>query len=152
MEKEKLKEQIRSQLIAGLDEKITLLHKEIASTQESRNADTKSSAGDKYETGRAMAQMELEKNQATLSRTIKLRKELLMMDLEKKFDKVEFGSLVFTKQGNYFISFGLGKITVSKQDYYAISLGSPIGKALYQKSAGDIVVFQGREILVLEVF
>ena len=152
MEKEKLKEQIRSQLIAGLDEKITLLHKEIASTQESRNADTKSSAGDKYETGRAMAQMELEKNQATLSRTIKLRKELLMMDLEKKFDKVEFGSLVFTKQGNYLISFGLGKITVSKQDYYAISLGSPIGKALYQKSAGDIVVFQGREILVLEVF
>ena len=151
MEKEKLKEQIRSQLITDLDEKITLLHKEIASTQESRNADTKSSAGDKYETGRAMAQMELEKNQATLSRTIKLRKELLMMDLEKKFEKVEFGSLVFTKQGNYFISFGLGKITNSKQDYYAISLGSPIGKALYQKTSGDTVVFQGREILVLEV-
>jgi len=151
MEKEKLKEQIRSQLITDLDEKITLLHKEIASTQESRNADTKSSAGDKYETGRAMAQMELEKNQATLSRTVKLRKELLMMDLEKKFEKVEFGSLVFTKQGNYFISFGLGKITNSKQDYYAISLGSPIGKALYQKTSGDTVVFQGREILVLEV-
>jgi transcription elongation GreA/GreB family factor len=151
MEKEKLKEQIRSQLITDLDEKITLLHKEIASTQESRNADTKSSAGDKYETGRAMAQMELEKNQAALSRTIKLRKELLMMDLEKKFKKVEFGSLVFTKQGNYFISFGLGKITISKQDYYAISLGSPIGKALYQKTSGDTVVFQGREIIVLEV-
>ena len=48
MEKENLKEQIRSLLIADLDEKITLLYKEIASTQESRNADTKSSAGDKY--------------------------------------------------------------------------------------------------------
>jgi transcription elongation GreA/GreB family factor len=46
----------------------------------------------------------------------------------------------------------LGKITVSEQqDYYAISLGSPIGKALYQKTSGDTVVFQGREIIVLEV-
>jgi len=152
MDKQKIKQQIFSRLMETLDEKIAIAKREIESATESRNSNTKSSAGDKFETGREMAQMELNKSEALLSRTRKLKKELSLINLDKKFEKVEFGSLVITNQENYFISFGMGKITVDDADYYAISLASPIGQVLRHKVMSNIVTFQGREILVDSVF
>ena len=59
------------------------VHERIAATQEaiytaqlSANEETKSSAGDKYETGRAMAQLEIEKNTAQLAEALKLKQML----------------------------------------------------------------------------
>ena len=43
---------------AQLDEKIQVALQAMKAAQESANAETKSSAGDKYETGRAMGQIE----------------------------------------------------------------------------------------------
>lgn len=152
MDKQKIKQQIFSRLMETLDEKIAIAKREIESATESRNSDTKSSAGDKFETGREMAQMELNKSEALLARTRKLKKELSLIKLDKKFEKIEFGSLVLTNQENYFISFGMGKITIENIDYYAISLASPIGQTLRHKAIGDIVAFQGRKILVDGIF
>jgi len=152
MAQQKIKHQIFSRIMETLDEKVSMVKREIEYATESRNSDTKSSAGDKFETGREMAQMELNKSEALLARTIKLQKELSFINLEKKFEKIEFGSLVLTKQGNYFISFALGKIIIDGIDYYSISLASPIGQALRHKKAGDIMDFQGKKILVERVF
>ncbi len=47
-------------LTALLQEKRSAIETEIASTLHARNSDTKSSAGDKHEVGRAMVQQELD--------------------------------------------------------------------------------------------
>ncbi|NOR86948.1 MAG: 3-oxoacyl-ACP synthase [Bacteroidales bacterium] len=151
MENKKLKELIFTKLQAIIDQKIIAVNREIESAKESRNNDTKNSAGDKYETGRAMAQMELDKNEAQLRRTVKLKKELSLINIQKKYDKVEFGSLVMTNHENYFISFGIGKVAIENTDYYAISLASPIGQVFLHKKQGDSIIFQGREIFIQDI-
>ena len=146
-----IKDQVLKALKDDLRKKVKSSSQEILSIRESRNSDTKSSAGDKFETGRAMAQMELEKMERALSRSTKLLQDLELINSEKHFKQVEFGSLIITSKGNYFASFGLGKITIDTNDYYAISLASPIGQVLLQKKVGDKLVFQGREILIEEI-
>ena len=152
MNKEKdIKHLIYTNILHTLDSKIETIKREIESAKESRNNDTKSSAGDKYETGRAMMQIELEKNEVQLSKTVKLKSELSKINVEKEYNKVEFGSLVVTTQGTYFISIGIGKIEINKETYYSISLASPIGKIFFNKKIGDKVQFQQREFEILKI-
>lgn len=88
-------------LQSAIGEKILICRKAIDLAIEARDNDSKSSVGDKYETNRAMMQIELEKNNRQLAQYLKQKKELSDIDINKTFDKVEFGSLVLTNQGNY---------------------------------------------------
>lgn len=146
-----IKQNIHYQLQKIIGEKIETAKLLLTSAKESRDNDTKSTVGDKHETGRAMAQFEVEKFEIQLSKAIKLNKELSMINLQKDYKKVEFGSLVIGKHGAYFISIGIGKIEVDKKDYYCISIGSPIGKLLQDKKSGDKIEFQGRKIVIEEI-
>ena len=146
-----IKEALVSQIIKSLDVKIDLLKKAIESAKESRDNETKSSVGDKYETGRTLMQMEVEKNRIQLTKNEKLKTELLKIDVNKKHEKVEFGSLVKTSQFNYFISVAIGKENIDNETFFCISLASPVGKLLQNKKAGDIVLFQGKHIEITEI-
>lgn len=138
-------------LQALLQEKVDAAGAEIGSTRASFTSDTKSSAGDKHEVGRAMVQQELDKLEEQRAKLIALQLELARVPLERTFEQVAFGSLVITDQGNYFVAIGLGRIEVGNEPCFAISLASPIGQALKDKRAGDEVLFNGRSITVREV-
>jgi uncharacterized protein YgiM (DUF1202 family) len=131
-----------------IDEKISVCKNSIESAKESRDNDTKSSVGDKYETNRAMMQIELEKNNQQLAQYLKQKKELSDIDINRTFDKVEFGSLLLTNQGNYFISVGLGKFEIEDGLFYAISMASPIGQILKNRIIGDIIQFQAKNFII----
>jgi transcription elongation GreA/GreB family factor len=146
-----LKTKIVQQLASELDHKIQAAIAAITSAKESRNNDTKSSAGDKYETGREMMQMEIDKSEHQLHKTVHLKEELARVHLHKENQKVEFGSLVFTNHENYFIAIAAGKVHVEGETYYAISLASPIGMLLKDKIVGQTVQFQGREIKITAI-
>jgi len=143
-----LKGLVYHKILEELDRKIEVISAAIASAKDSRNNDTKSSAGDKYETGREMMQIEIEKNEVLLNQTAKQRKELARINVSEEFNKVAFGSLVVTDKGTYFISIGIGKIQIDDQICYAISLASPIGALLKDKMLGDEVSFQGRSFVI----
>jgi hypothetical protein len=111
------------------EEKIMVLTSALNDITEAANNDTKSSAGDKYETGRAMMQQEHEK----------LSKQLAELQTQKKhLEKTEAaetshicgGSLVQTSAGIFFIATALGKIKVNGIEIFVISPLSPIGKLL----------------------
>ena len=57
-----IKAALVAQLLQHLEQNIAETEQAIASAKESRDNESKSSAGDKYETGRAMMQIELENN------------------------------------------------------------------------------------------
>ena len=149
--KKELKGLVYHKILDELDRKIEVISAAIASAKDSRNNDTKSSAGDKYETGREMMQIEIEKNEVLLNQTAKQRKELARINVSEEFNKVAFGSLVVTDKGTYFISIGIGKIQIDDQICYAISLASPIGALLKDKMLGDEVSFQGRTFVIKEI-
>lgn len=148
---ETIKALILKELNKMIREKTDLLVQTIKAAKESRDNETKSSVGDKYETGRAMVQMELEKSQAQLAQTENLKTSLSRIDPNSKFTSVEFGSLVVTSQGTYFFSIAHGKIVLDKEVIFCLSPVSPVGKLLAGKKAGDKVQFQEKEIKIIRV-
>jgi len=120
-----------------LDEQKTVLETTIEEAKNSRDQEGKSSMGDKFETGRARLQSEIDRYNIQLSKIVQLKNELLKIDVNKKHSKVGFGSLLITTKGNYFISIGYGKIEMEENFYYAISLASPVGQLFRDKTVGS---------------
>jgi hypothetical protein len=118
-----------------LSEKINNLEKLIAETRASSN-DTKSSMGDKYETGRERLQQEINNLQIQLNEVLK-QQDFLKTVLPKTADKAEKGAIVKTEKGWFFISVSLGGITCENQKIICISPESPLAKAMYGKQENE---------------
>lgn len=146
-----LKEQLFRILTDMLDLRIMQIRKDIELAKESRDNETKSSVGDKYETGRTLMQQEVEKSRILLKKAEYTKAELSKIDLNHKFDTVEYGSLVKTELHNYFISAAFGKIECNGENYYCISLASPVGKALQGKKAGDQIIFMEKKVPIIAI-
>lgn len=141
-----LKEELKLKCIDLIQEKISMIKNAINAAQASANEETKSSAGDKYETGRAMAQLEIEKLTAQLGENQKLIQQLDTLNLQEEKTKIRLGSLIYTEQANYFLSISLGNVTLENQSFILLSPSSPIGKLFLGKTAGEEIEFNGRKI------
>ncbi len=118
-----------------LSDKIQNLEKLIAETRASNN-DTKSSMGDKYETGREMLQQEINNLQVQLNEVLK-QQDFLKTILIKTSDKAEKGAIVKTEKGLFFISVSLGEMTFENQKIICISPESPLAKAMNGKQKNE---------------
>lgn len=147
----KIKKDLLLQVQQIVDQKINTAQSIIDSVIESKNNETKSTAGDKYETGRAMMQVEQEKTELRLNEAHKLKAILNRISTTDTHEEIQLGSVVITNTAAYFISVGVGKIQAQNQIFYAISPESPIGKLLMYKKANDHFIFQEnkRTVLVL---
>ncbi len=123
----------------------------LTEAQDAANNETKSSAGDKHETARAMAQLETEKLNNQLSETLKLKQTLEKINTKKRAT-IGLGSVVYTNNGNFYISVSLGRIGFDGENYFAISSVSPIGKLLLTKKEKDSFSFNGKSYTVLTVY
>ena len=144
--KNEIKEQLLKACEENIEKRIKSIREVLNSIEESRNNETKSSVGDKYETGRSMMQLEEEKSKSQLFEAYQLKQELVRIDVNKTSSKIEIGSLVETNRGNYYISIGLGKVRLVNELYYCISIKSPIGMKLMSKKVGDEIEFNGNKI------
>ncbi|KYG76815.1 hypothetical protein AWN68_06115 [Roseivirga echinicomitans] len=135
-----------------VDERVAHIEDAMRNTQASANEETKSSAGDKYETGRAMMHLEKEKLATQLSEVSKMKMGLAQINIEKKNAQVALGALAITASAKYFISVSLGQIMEEGEAYFAISPASPIGRAILGKKKGDSFEFGGKQINLLDVF
>jgi len=127
-----------------VNQKIETAQEAIDNVQISANEETKSSSGDKYETGRSMMQLEIEKYSSQLEEGLKLKKTLNQISLEKQSKSVVPGSLVITNNGNYFISISAGKLVFEGVDYFSISSASPLGQSLNSRSVKDEINFRDK--------
>lgn len=148
----RIKASLYSQCKKSIEAKFAEIEQLISGIREDGRSDTKSSMGDKYETGRAMAHLELEKALMIRSDTIRLDKMLHGLVINKKFNVIRSGCIVVTSLGNYFISAGLGRLTVDGIEYVAISPIAPLAEQLIGEKAHEIVEFNGKEILISNVF
>jgi len=124
----------------------------MSSNQKALTSETKSSAGDKHETGRAMLQLEMEKASQQLEGIYTMKTILTKVNLNGDSEFIKLGSLINTSQANYFLAISVGKIVIDSKTYYAISPSSPIGKLLLGKRVGEELVFNGKKVLVKEVY
>ena len=127
-----------------LGERIQELEDQIATIQESKHNETKSSAGDKYETGRAMMQMEEDKVNAQLEQTQQMLLQLERIDPIRETSTIGLGSIVTTTARTYFLGIALGKISLQGTDYFCLSPSSPIGRELWNNQLGADITFNGK--------
>ena len=134
-----------------LRKKISLLRNIIEDNREGLISNSKSTAGDKHETSRAMAHLEQEKLGAQYSEALKLKELIHRIDPSKVNTTVVLGSLAETSIGWLYLSIGLGQIDISDEKIFCLTPIAPLGKALLGKKAGDEIDWQGKKIQVLSV-
>ncbi len=147
----KIKEQLYSLCLEFIKNRFQTIQNTINDIQLSLTTETKSSAGDKHETGRAMLQLEREKAGNQLAEILKTKTSLSKIDTSKTSKVIGLGSVVYTSQANYFISISAGELKVNSDGFYAISPNTPIGQLLIGKTNGDMVSFRDRKFLIEEV-
>ncbi|AEE53018.1 GreA/GreB family elongation factor [Haliscomenobacter hydrossis] len=134
-----------------IDQRIALANQAMEDIQNSANQETKSSAGDKYETGRAMMQQEKDKQAIQLAQALELRQQFEHIDPALSFEDIQPGSLVLTDEGYYFLAASLGKVIVEDKTVYVLSTASPLGQALLRRRVGDKIQFQQRHIQIIDL-
>jgi transcription elongation GreA/GreB family factor len=145
-----LKQKLHTACAASLERRLSDVKAALAEAQESVNQESKSSAGDKHETGRAMMQLETEKLSRQLQEILNEQQALKMISPESRNTLVDNGALVITNLLNLYIAISAGKLEVDGKTYYAISINTPLGLALKGKKTGDQIVFQNKTHLILQ--
>ena len=123
----------------------------IADAQKASTDDTKSSAGDKYETGREMMQQETNRNMAQLNEANKLLVALNRVGTTGVSMHAEPGSVIVTNNGNFYLAISAGVLTLKGKTYFAVSPASPVGNMLAGKKAGDEFTLNGKRYQIESV-
>ena len=151
MKKNELKQLLIDKCSDYIETRLSTIQSNIGEIQESLTSETKSSAGDKHETGRAMLQLEREKAGQQLAEIENVKNVLAQINIKKLSETVILGSLVYTSQFNYFMAISAGLLTVESEIVYAISPQTPIGQLLLGKRVGDRFVFREQVIVVEDI-
>jgi len=130
-----------------IDEKLCTNQKLIDTAKESLESEGKSSAGDKHETGRAMAQLEMEKAGAKHQELVKL--QVMVSKLGKgqgRAGQIGFDSLIQTDKGMYYLAISIGPVKIANNTVIVISPKSPLGAGFVGKKIGDCNSYNGVKI------
>ena len=119
---------------------------------EALESESKNSAGDKHETGRAMLQLEREKLGEQIKKTERNLQLLMPLQNHIPTRKVSVGAVVKTSHFNYYIAISSPTIIIEREEYYCISTLSPIGKLLLGKKVGETLLFNQMTSTIKGIF
>jgi hypothetical protein len=143
-----LKEEILAHARQEVDKAIEVTRASLASVEGSLANETKSSAGDKFETGRAMLHMEIQKLNQQLTVAAERQQAIHRIIRKSATELISEGSLVATNRGLYLVGLSLGKVRLEGRVVFCTSLESPIGAALMGKQIGEMFTFNELDFVV----
>jgi hypothetical protein len=146
-----LKKELYQQCLAYVQNRIAAAKQALEDVQTAANDETKSSAGDKYETGREMMQQQTNRNQALLHEANKLKVALNLISTKGGKEAAGPGSLVITDNGCFYLAISAGILTVNNEEYYAVSPASPIGQKLKGLKIGNKFTLNDKCYLVKQI-
>jgi len=133
----KLKEELYNMCIDIVQKRINEAKLAINDAQDAAEEESKSSAGDKYETAREMMQQESDRNQAQLNEANKLMVALSKISYSSTVEQADAGSVIETSNGNFFLAISAGSLVAGGKTFFAVSPASPIGAKLIGRKIGD---------------
>ncbi|MBO9199781.1 hypothetical protein J7I42_05840 [Niastella sp. MAH-29] len=146
--KNKLK-QAAQQLI---EQRIAAAKTLIDNAQEAANSEEKSSVGDKYETARAMGQLETEMHAKQLAQQIRELALLHEVKADIVYHVATMGACIECAAGTFFIAAGLGKQTIAGKLIIYLSPQAPLAKLVQNKKKGESFVFNGKETVIEAIY
>jgi hypothetical protein len=151
MSTKELKDVLKGRCSQEVENRFQKIKKVLDDIRMSLLEESKSSAGDKHETGRAMLQIERENAGHQLREIENLQSLIRKIDIVTVSDYARLGSLIYTNHGIYFISISIGEVKVEDENYYCIALHSPIGNILAGKKKLDAFIFNEKEYRILMI-
>lgn len=134
-----------------VNDKLDTLQREFKLYSDSAQNETKSTAGDKHDTGKAMMQMEQEKLGKQMSELLQQQKILRQPQFKEGHQKIQFGSLVKTQSSFYFIGISLGKFSIASQDILCLSVQSPFALAMLGLKQADKFTFNNKDFSIIDI-
>ncbi|KPM47828.1 hypothetical protein [Jiulongibacter sediminis] len=145
--KEELLKLAKAKVQLRLDE----ARKAMTAAQTAANEETKSSAGNKYETGRAMAQNDRDMYARQEAEAKAEMAVLQSIDPQKKYEFPITGAFIETSIGKILIATSIGFLQVNGEKAMVISETSPMAQALKGKKAEEIFEFRGQHVKIISI-
>lgn len=146
------KSDIIQQCRAMVEERINVAQNAVNNAQYSANEESRSTAGDKYDTARSMSQLNKDMYAKQLQEALNLKKALNLINPKKNFDSVELGALVYLQnEVCYFVSVSLGAVHVKDHEVFMISPMTPLAQAMLGKRGGDTYIFNKKSYQIKSV-
>ncbi|HLK27838.1 MAG TPA: hypothetical protein VKT28_04610 [Puia sp.] len=135
-----------------IEHRADVARKAIENAREITNQEEKSTVGDKYETARAMGQLEQDMYARQLAENLKELSILQSIDANKVYTEINAGTFVQCPDISFFIAAGLGKQMVDNKSILFLSPNAPLAKLLMHKKVDDSFVFNSANLVIEEVF
>lgn len=145
------KEKIHQQCLQQLQARLEAAFNAMEDAQESSNGEDKSSAGDKFETSRAMGHIDRNMYAMQAAKAKEEYARLLKMNPKIAFNEVMAGALVTTNTSLLYFAIGLGNIKVDEQFVMAVSPAAPIAQVMMGKRAGDRFTINGKSFEIVSI-
>ena len=136
--------------IANLERKSELLKNQILARKQDLESASKSSAGDKHETSRAMIHLEQEKLGIQFLQIYK-QQLVLSQIVVKQHLSIQSGTLIKTNKALFYIAIALGKLKFKEQDVFVISPVAPLAQAFLNSKFSKEVCFNNVTHTVLAI-
>ena len=135
-----------------LNKKLNTFYNQKKELKQALNSESKSSAGDKHEIGRAMIHLEMEKLGNLITEAEQNFKKLQSIkNHNNNKEVIGLGSAVLTDKANYYISIAADIYKINTKMFYCISPKSPIGKLLIRKKLDDKIEFNNQVIKIIKI-
>ena len=151
-EKIKFKELLKKECGFVLKKRSINSNSAMQDSQESANNQEKSSAGDKYETSRAMGQIDRDMYAYQLLEAEKDMTIITNLEIDKINQVIKPGSVFEINSQLIFVAIGLGTILVNNISVLVISYKSPLYEQLKFKTVGDLVFFKNENHQIETIF
>ena len=119
--------------------------------QESANDNEKSSAGDKFETGRAMGHLEKEMFSRQYQESLLALQKIQSIESKTGTQEIALGSLVEIDTKFYLIAIRLGKVNFEDREYYIVSEESPIGQSIIGLRKNDTITINKVKVQIIDI-
>ena len=146
-----LKTKILKQLLALQADRIEELLRYQSDLSDALQSESKSTAGDKHDTSRAMIHLEQEKLQHQFQELQLQLQRLREINALNPLTQANFGALVETTSDLFLLGASLGKQVVDGRAIYCIGMEAPIAQAMLNKAIADQLLFNGKLTEILAI-
>ncbi len=146
------KDSLKKTCISLISERIEKAKELMKEVQQAANGEQKSSAGDKYETSRAMAHLEKDMNARQLAENLKELARLHSVETGTLYTRCQQGSYLETPSACFFIGCGLGRVRIGEKMVFMLSPQAPLARSLMEKESGHRFVFQAMDLVITDIF
>ncbi len=151
-EKIAFKDSLKQFCQALIEQRIQTTRALIDNAQQAANSEEKSSAGDKYETARAMGHLEKDMHTRQLMENVKELAGLQQVNTHEIYNSITTGAFIQCGTVSLFIAAGAGRQIVNEQPILFLSPAAPLAQLIKHKQKGDSFMFKGAATFIEDVF